>query len=201
MIHRRLKNARICPDHVFVVVDDDAVTPPQRLLAFQVPRIPNVEFAQVNGHDAKGSGGNEKVRIERTKNFQAEDGLVADEVALLDVAQRVQPVACVGEKIDSTGSLSDDEQLSSGVPSQCGRLASAHAADGGNALHYLGALVQGEHGVLSSHRPEARVQVRSAMDQFFGLVVGQVVRPRAYRTVFLNVRRFGALRKPSTDAH
>ena len=136
-----------------IVVDDDAVASPQRLLAFQVPSVPNVEFAQVNGDDTEGRGGNKKVRIERTENFQAEDGLVADEVALLDVAQRVEPIAGIGEEVNASGSLPDDEQLSSRVPCQRGRLASAHATDGGNALHYIGTLIQGKHGVLSSHGP------------------------------------------------
>jgi len=42
VIDRRFKNARIRPNDVVIVVDDDAVASPQRLLAFQVPSIPNV---------------------------------------------------------------------------------------------------------------------------------------------------------------
>ena len=71
MIDRGFKDSCVGPDDVVFFVDGDAVAPPQGLLAFQVPRVSDVEFAQVNGDYAKGGGGDKEVRIERVKNFQA----------------------------------------------------------------------------------------------------------------------------------
>ena len=57
MVDGGLKHPRVGPYDVVFFVNRDAVAPPQGLLAFQVPRVSDVEFAQVNGDYAKGGGG------------------------------------------------------------------------------------------------------------------------------------------------
>ena len=177
VIDRCFKNARIRPNDVVIVVDDDAVAPPQGLLAFKyhVSRTSSSPgewrlrqrrwWRQAGAHRAR-------------QKLPAEDGLIADEVALLDVAQRVEPIAGIG-RANASGGLPNNEHLTRGVPRQCGGLAAAHAPDGGDALDHVGALVQGEHSVFGSDGPKSSIQRRSAMHQFLGLVVGEVVGPRS----------------------